>query len=115
MRARLRAPPSPPPRGASSSSASTRSSTRWLAPDAACRAHGGAVVPGSCDPHAHVAGDRREELRRRLSATYAEIAAEAADRHRLRGDPGRRSPRHTPSADEIFAAARRAKPRAVTR
>ena len=37
------------------------------------------VVPGFVDPHTHVvyAGDRREELRRRLAgATYAEIAAE---------------------------------------
>lgn len=36
------------------------------------------VVPGFVDPHTHViyAGDRREELRRRLAgATYAEIAA----------------------------------------
>jgi imidazolonepropionase len=51
-----------------------------LAPDAVViDAHGGAVVPGFVDPHTHVvfAGDRREELRRRLSgATYAEIAAE---------------------------------------
>ena len=42
-------------------------------------AHGGAVVPGFVDPHTHVvfAGDRRDELRRRLTgATYAEIAAE---------------------------------------
>jgi imidazolonepropionase len=42
-------------------------------------AKGGAVVPGFVDPHTHVvfAGDRRHELRRRLSgATYAEIAAE---------------------------------------
>jgi imidazolonepropionase len=41
-------------------------------------ADGGAVVPGFVDPHTHVvfAGDRREELRRRLGgATYAEIAA----------------------------------------
>ena len=39
---------------------------------------GGAVVPGFVDPHTHVvfAGDRRDELRRRLAgATYAEIAA----------------------------------------
>ena len=38
----------------------------------------GAVVPGFVDPHTHVifAGDRRTELRRRLSgATYAAIAA----------------------------------------
>jgi len=42
-------------------------------------AEGGAVVPGFVDPHTHVvfAGDRRNELRRRLAgATYAEIAAE---------------------------------------
>jgi imidazolonepropionase len=42
-------------------------------------ARGGAVVPGLVDPHTHVvfAGDRRDELRRRLAgATYAEIAAE---------------------------------------
>jgi imidazolonepropionase len=42
-------------------------------------ASGGTVVPGFVDPHTHVAfaGDRREELRRRLAgATYAEIAAD---------------------------------------
>ncbi len=42
-------------------------------------AQGGAVVPGFVDPHTHVvfAGDRRGELRRRLSgATYGQIAAE---------------------------------------
>ena len=41
-------------------------------------ARGGAVVPGFVDPHTHVvfAGDRRAELRRRLTgASYAEIAA----------------------------------------
>jgi imidazolonepropionase len=41
-------------------------------------AAGGAVVPGFVDPHTHVvfAGDRCDELRRRLGgATYAEIAA----------------------------------------
>ena len=40
---------------------------------------GRSLVPGFVDPHTHVvfAGDRREELRRRLGgATYAEIAAE---------------------------------------
>ena len=51
-----------------------------LTPDAVrIDAHGGAVVPGFVDPHTHVvfAGDRRAELRRRLTgATYAEIAAE---------------------------------------
>ena len=42
-------------------------------------AAGGAVVPGFVDPHTHVvfAGDRRDELRRRLAgATYAQIAGE---------------------------------------
>lgn len=41
-------------------------------------ARGGAVVPGFVDPHTHAifAGDRRDELRRRLAgATYADIAA----------------------------------------
>jgi len=50
-----------------------------LAPDArVLDARGGAVVPGFVDPHTHVvfAGDRRDELRRRLGgASYAEIAA----------------------------------------
>jgi imidazolonepropionase len=49
------------------------------APDAVVvDAAGGTVLPGFVDPHTHVvyAGDRREELRRRLGgATYAEIAA----------------------------------------
>ncbi len=46
---------------------------------AAIDAAGCTVVPGFVDPHTHVvfAGDRRDELRRRLAgATYAEIAAE---------------------------------------
>src|SRR5262249_21901192 len=51
-----------------------------LTPDATViDARGGAVVPGFVDPHTHAvfAGDRREELRRRLAGlTYAEIAAE---------------------------------------
>ena len=41
-------------------------------------AGGGTVLPGFVDPHTHVvyAGNRREELRRRLAgASYAEIAA----------------------------------------
>lgn len=41
-------------------------------------ARGQSMVPGFVDPHTHVvfAGDRRDELRRRLAgATYAEIAA----------------------------------------
>jgi imidazolonepropionase len=54
---------------------------RLVTPVAGARvidAAGGTLVPGFVDPHTHVvfAGDRREELRRRLSgATYAEIAA----------------------------------------
>jgi imidazolonepropionase len=51
-----------------------------LTPDATViDAGGGAVVPGFVDPHTHVvfAGDRRDELRRRLAgATYAQIAGE---------------------------------------
>ena len=51
-----------------------------LAPGAlALDVTGCAVVPGFVDPHTHVvfAGDRRDELGRRLAgATYAEIAAE---------------------------------------
>lgn len=42
---------------------------------------GRTVVPGFVDPHTHLvfAGDRRDELQRRLAgATYAEIAAGAA-------------------------------------
>lgn len=50
-----------------------------LTPDAVVvDAQGGAVVPGFVDPHTHVvfAGDRREELRRRLAgASYADLAA----------------------------------------
>jgi imidazolonepropionase len=41
-------------------------------------AEGGAVVPGFVDPHTHIAfaGDRDDEIRRRLAgASYAEIAA----------------------------------------
>jgi len=51
-----------------------------LAPDATVvDAGGGAVVPGFVDAHTHVvfAGDRRDELRRRLAgASYAQIAGE---------------------------------------
>ncbi len=50
-----------------------------LRPDATVLdAHGRTVVPGFVDPHTHLvfAGDRRDELQRRLAgATYAEIAA----------------------------------------
>jgi imidazolonepropionase len=54
--------------------------TGTLTPDAVVvDADEGAVVPGFVDPHTHVvfAGDRRDELRRRLGgATYAEVAAD---------------------------------------
>lgn len=50
-----------------------------MAPDAlVIDAAGATVVPGFVDPHTHLvfAGDRRDELQRRLAgATYAEIAA----------------------------------------
>jgi imidazolonepropionase len=53
--------------------------TGTLTPDAVVvDAGAGAVLPGFIDPHTHVvfAGDRRDELRRRLGgATYAEVAA----------------------------------------
>jgi imidazolonepropionase len=64
----------------------------WVGPDAAFEsavrtatgaevldAGGGAVVPGLVDPHTHLAfaGDRDDEIRRRLAgASYQEIAAE---------------------------------------
>src|SRR5688572_22117111 len=51
-----------------------------LAPDAkVVDGRGHSLVPGFIDPHTHVvfAGDRRDELRRRLGgATYADIAAD---------------------------------------
>jgi imidazolonepropionase len=51
-----------------------------IAPDAVrMNARGCCVIPGFVDPHTHLvfAGDRREELQRRLSgASYADIAAE---------------------------------------
>lgn len=51
-----------------------------IAPDAVrMDARGCSVIPGFVDPHTHLvfAGDRREELQRRLSgASYAEIASE---------------------------------------
>ena len=52
---------------------------RLVSDAAVLDARGGAVVPGFVDAHTHVifAGDRRDELRRRLAgATYAEIAAD---------------------------------------
>ena len=60
--------------------AAEESGSLSLAPGAVVLdAGGGTVLPGFVDPHTHLvhAGDRREELRRRLAgATYAEIAAE---------------------------------------
>jgi imidazolonepropionase len=61
---------------------SARACDREVEPLAGCRridAAGCAVVPGFVDAHTHLvyAGDRRDELRRRLAgATYAGIAAE---------------------------------------
>lgn len=60
-------------------SAADAAATVTLTPQAeVIDARGCTVVPGFVDPHTHLvfAGDRRDELRRRLSgATYAEIAA----------------------------------------
>jgi imidazolonepropionase len=60
-------------------SAHDAASTVTLTPHAqVIDAQGCTVVPGFVDPHTHLvfAGDRRDELRRRLAgATYAEIAA----------------------------------------
>jgi imidazolonepropionase len=59
----------------------TRDVHRTVAPSPGARfvdAQDVSIVPGFVDPHTHAAfaGDRREELRRRLAgATYAEIAA----------------------------------------
>ncbi len=60
------------------SEAAFREAVRTSPAAVAVDAGGGTVLPGFVDPHTHViyAGDRREELRRRLAgATYAEIAA----------------------------------------
>jgi imidazolonepropionase len=61
-------------------SASTLAAAIEVAPDAVrIDAAGGTVVPGFVDAHTHVvfAGDRRDELQRRLAgASYAEIAAQ---------------------------------------
>jgi imidazolonepropionase len=75
-----------------------------LAPGAArIDASGCAVVPGFVDAHTHVvyAGDRRQELQRRLAgATYAEIAAEGGGIVRT-VEATRRAPE-----DELAAATR---------
>jgi imidazolonepropionase len=66
-------------------------------------ARGCSVIPGFVDPHTHLvfAGDRREELQRRLSgATYADIAAEGGGI--LRTVAATRAA----SEDELIAAAR---------
>jgi imidazolonepropionase len=66
-------------------------------------AGGGAVVPGFVDPHTHIvyAGDRREELQRRLAgATYAEIAAAGG------GILSTVAATRAASMDELVAAAR---------
>jgi imidazolonepropionase len=66
-------------------------------------ARGATVIPGFVDPHTHLvfAGDRRDELQRRLSgASYAEIAAEGGGI--LRTVAATRAA----SEDELLAAAR---------
>ena len=66
-------------------------------------ARGCAVVPGFVDPHTHVvyAGDRRDELRQRLSGvTYAEIAAKGG------GILATVAATRAASVDELVTAAR---------
>jgi imidazolonepropionase len=76
-----------------------------VSPDAVVvDAAGGTVIPGFVDPHTHLvyAGDRREELRRRLAgATYAEIAAEGG------GILHTVTATRAATEDELVAAARR--------
>lgn len=63
---------------ATGSSAEVRASVDITAETVVIDGRGKSLVPGFVDPHTHVvfAGDRRDELRRRLSgATYADIAA----------------------------------------
>jgi imidazolonepropionase len=67
-------------------------------------ATGCAIVPGFVDPHTHIvyAGDRRNELQRRLAgATYAQIAAEGG------GILSTVAATRTASAEDLFASARR--------
>ena len=67
-------------------------------------ARGGSVVPGFVDPHTHLvfAGDRRDELRRRLAgATYSEIAAEGG------GILATVAATRAASEEELFQATRR--------
>jgi imidazolonepropionase len=64
---------------AAGTSAEVRSAIGRTADDEVIDGTGYSLVPGFVDPHTHVvfAGDRREELRRRLSGVaYADIAAE---------------------------------------
>jgi imidazolonepropionase len=66
-------------------------------------ASGCVVVPGFVDPHTHIvyAGDRRNELQRRLAgATYAEIAAEGG------GILSTVAATRAASAEELLASAR---------
>ncbi len=80
----------------------TADATSTLTDDAVVfDAAGGAVVPGFVDPHTHVvfAGDRRDELRLRLTgASYAEIAA-GWRRHRQHASMATRA-----ASDEQLAA-----------
>ena len=61
------------------STADVRNGVRLVDGATVLDASGSTVIPGFVDPHTHLvfAGDRRDELQRRLAgATYAEIAAE---------------------------------------
>lgn len=64
---------------AAGSTATVRASANITAATTIVDGRGHSLVPGFVDPHTHVvfAGDRRDELRRRLAgATYADIAAD---------------------------------------
>ena len=97
------------PAGAAASSPSARPDDGRRAPCASSRgaqvidARGRTVLPGFVDPHTHVvyAGDRRDELARRLAgATYAEIAAGGG------GIVRTVAATRAASVDELVAAAR---------